>query len=878
MNKIYKVIWSTVRNGYVVVSELTKRRHNKSSSAYGSKAAHAILSTLVALGLLSPVFVSATDIATADNAAAIGWTATASVEDSITLGSGSLANRASGKAGWDFETGNASTATHASWKATKGAVAVGSTVNTRQIIGVAAGKADTDAVNVAQLKGVNTKVEKNKTDITNLTNQIEGSKVHYYAVNSTKNGAGTNFNNDGAKGVDSMVIGISSSVTGDKNGVNNSIVVGHYNEVEGTHNAVFGTDYANYDHKQTHIFGEHNTVLGIGNLVGYTAEKDSSDPTKWIYTKKNAGQDQNVVVGLNNTANWGSVVVGTSSEADSLGNSFGHGNKIYGMNDGGGQHGTALGSNLIVSGENALAAGYESEAKSDFSIALGSKSIASATNDIAIGTNSHAFGKWSIAMGVDSTAEKQTAVAMGYGAHAKVDKGIALGSYSVASTESNEIGYDPLTGKRATPDNMIWKSSLGAVSIGDIANEYTRQITGVAAGKADTDAVNVAQLKALEEKMTDVASTAGKPSSVTTGANLSVDSSKTNTKGGTEYKVSLNKDVDLSADGSLTVGDTQVNKNGMTIAGGPTITKTNVDMGNQQVHGVADATHDTDAVNLRQLNAKIGNAITQTAITGGEIKEDGTLALKKGGGSELAFTGKLKDVSVKAGTYEIENGDVTIGLQDNYSKKAAGNLVIKDVAKASALNQEVIDRKAADKVITDTIGAENSTKLKESFRGTTYIKDSSTLVDANIALDKAIKQQGQAIDHINTQVIKVNDKVNKVGAGAAALAALHPLDFDPDNKWDIAAGYGNYRGANAAALGAYYRPNEDMMWSIGASIGGGENMVNAGLSMKVGSGTPNRAAKVNMAKEIKELRQQVAKQDAQIEELKALVAQIMDKK
>ena len=139
MNKIYKVIWSTVRNGYVVVSELTKRRHNKSSSAYGSKAAHAILSTLVALGLLSPVFVSATDIATADNAAAIGWTATASVEDSITLGSGSLANRASGKAGWDFETGNASTATHASWKATKGAVAVGSTVNTRQIIGVAAG-------------------------------------------------------------------------------------------------------------------------------------------------------------------------------------------------------------------------------------------------------------------------------------------------------------------------------------------------------------------------------------------------------------------------------------------------------------------------------------------------------------------------------------------------------------------------------------------------------------------------------------------------------------------------------------------------------------------------------------------------------------------
>ena len=110
------------------------------------------------------------------------------------------------------------------------------------------------------------------------------------------------------------------------------------------------------------------------------------------------------------------------------------------------------------------------------------------------------------------------------------------------------------------------------------------------------------------------------------------------------------------------------------------------------------------------------------------------------------------------------------------------------------------------------------------------------------------------------------------------MAALKPMQYDPLEPTQIMAGYGNYRGANAAALGAYYRSNEDMMWSIGASIGGGENMVNAGLSMKVGSGTPNRAAKVNMAKEIKELRQQVAKQDAQIEELKALVAQIMDKK
>lgn len=99
--------------------------------------------------------------------------------------------------------------------------------------------------------------------------------------------------------------------------------------------------------------------------------------------------------------------------------------------------------------------------------------------------------------------------------------------------------------------------------------------------------------------------------------------------------------------------------------------------------------------------------------------------------------------------------------------------------------------------------------------------------------------------------------MNKVGAGAAALAALHPLDFDPDDKWDFAAGYGNYNGVNAAAIGAYYRPNEDTTFSVGGSFGNGENMVNAGVSVKLGQGNHVSTSKVAMAKEIKELRKEV---------------------
>lgn len=104
---------------------------------------------------------------------------------------------------------------------------------------------------------------------------------------------------------------------------------------------------------------------------------------------------------------------------------------------------------------------------------------------------------------------------------------------------------------------------------------------------------------------------------------------------------------------------------------------------------------------------------------------------------------------------------------------------------------------------------------------------------------------------------RLGTRVNRVGAGAAALAALHPLDFDPDSKWDFAAGYGNYKDAHAVAAGVYYRPNEDTMFSVGGSFGVGENMVNAGLSLKLGQGNHVSTSRVAMAKEIKDLRSDV---------------------
>ncbi len=133
---------------------------------------------------------------------------------------------------------------------------------------------------------------------------------------------------------------------------------------------------------------------------------------------------------------------------------------------------------------------------------------------------------------------------------------------------------------------------------------------------------------------------------------------------------------------------------------------------------------------------------------------------------------------------------------------------------------------------------------------------------------------GQAISNLGGAVNKLGTRVDRVGAGAAALAALHPLDFDPDDKWDFAAGYGNYRGANAAAIGAYYRPNEDTMFSVGGSFGGGENMVNAGVSFKLGQGNHVSTSRVAMAKEIKDLRENVAQLNQIVNRQSALIEKL----
>ena len=162
---------------------------------------------------------------------------------------------------------------------------------------------------------------------------------------------------------------------------------------------------------------------------------------------------------------------------------------------------------------------------------------------------------------------------------------------------------------------------------------------------------------------------------------------------------------------------------------------------------------------------------------------------------------------------------------------------------ATTVNGNTI--KAGDTVIINNQGADmGGTKV-------THLKDGDISPSSTDAVN------GSQLYGTETRINRLGNRINRVGAGAAALAGLHPLDFDPDDKWDFAAGYGNYKNANAVAIGAYYRPNEDTMFSVGGSFSGGENMVNVGVSWKFGQKSHISRSRVSMAKDMLAMKNQI---------------------
>ena len=457
--------------------------------------------------------------------------------------------------------------------------------------------------------------------------------------------------------------------------------------------------------------------------------------------------------------------------------------------------------------------------------------ITNASNNIVMGNDHVITADNTIAIGGLSSSETRSVAnttTIGYDAKASVEGGVALGYKSNATVDKGAAGYDISTKAASTDTSSTWKATAAAVSVGDVANDLTRQITSVAAGTNDTDAVNVAQLKKVETKISSVEADAKKHTTVIAGDNTTV-TPGTNANGGAEYKVAVNKDL--------------------------------VEMSSANF---GKATDDVRA-RIDKDSARFFNGSENIGITPKGVQIENTDTLEQAKFDKYGMYASEGDKPVYYTTTGISAGDQII------------NNVKAGVADTDAVNvsqlKRVQDQIAASTQVT-TVTAGDHIKVTPTVNGNTHdykVSLADDIADQITNNTTNITKNTNDIKNIKGDLSKMDKRVNKSVAGAAALAALHPLDFDPDAKWDFAAGYGHYRSGNAAALGAFYRPNEDVQLSVGSTVGSDETVFNAGLSVKVGAHSGVSRSRVAIGKEVLALKKTVAEQNAQIQKLTTLL-------
>ena len=457
--------------------------------------------------------------------------------------------------------------------------------------------------------------------------------------------------------------------------------------------------------------------------------------------------------------------------------------------------------------------------------------ITNASNNIVMGNDHTITADNTIAIGGLSSGETRSVAnttTIGYDAKASVEGGVALGYKSNATVDKGAAGYDISTKAASTDTSSTWKATASAVSVGDVANDVTRQITSVAAGTNDTDAVNVAQLKKVETKISTVEADAKKHTTVVAGANTTV-TPGTNANGGAEYKVAVNKDL--------------------------------VEMSSANFGKATDNVRsriDKDRASFFNGSENIGISPTGVQIENTDTLEQAKFDKYGMYASEGNTTVYYTTNGISAGDQKINN--VKAGVADT------------DAVNVSQLKR-VQDQIAASSSVT-TVTAGDHIKVTPTVNGNTHdykVSLADDIADQITNNTTNINKNTNDIKNIKGDLSKIDKRVDKSVAGAAALAALHPLDFDPDAKWDFAAGYGHYRSGNAAALGAFYRPNEDVQLSVGSTVGSDETVFNAGLSVKVGAHSNVSRSRVAIGKEVLALKKTVAEQNAQIQKLTTLL-------
>lgn len=494
-----------------------------------------------------------------------------------------------------------------------------------------------------------------------------------------------------------------ATITGSLNTIESKTASSNYS---GVGNTITGVANRTFNSNGSIILGAGNEITN--SVATVSAPTSGGNTPNALATtirdivKKSDGGGATLAIGGGNTADYtqASQLIGVNNTLTGSSSSVSHYNALNGYKN------TASNVNhvTVIGSENSVS-------DTTTAVVFGDKrTLNGADNSVIIGSSSDG-----------TTTSVKNAVAIGTESNATVEGGVALGAGSVASTDKGKVGYDPGTKAASTNTDSTWVSTRAAVSIGDTANGITRQITGLAAGTADTDAVNVAQLKAVKGDASQAVTESKKHSSVVAGNNIKV-TSQANAEGGTEYSVSTADNVSFS---SVTVGAASISQAG-------------IQAGSQKITNVAPGTisaTSTDAVN----------------------------------GSQLYQT------------------------------------------------------------------------------------------------NQAVQQNSDDISKLYNRSAELNRKIHRAGAHAAALAALHPLDFDENHRVSASLGLGQYHSSGAAALGIFVRPTENFMVSLGGSIASGSDLMgNLGVHYRFGGDS----VRVNKT----ELTQQVSTLTAENRDLSAKLA------
>ena len=521
-----------------------------------------------------------------------------------------------------------------------------------------------------------------------------------------------------------------------------------------------------------------------------------------------------------------------------------------------GANSVAIGNNASAEGANTVAQGVGALAKEANSVAIGANASTTGENAVAIGTGSKSgsagnSGQSTVAIGGSAQATSNRAIAIGDSAKSSW-YGVAIGARVEANPTSVAIGggYNAAEAARTTMPHSValgtYAKTTKAVDTAEAtvaANGTSLKFTGFAGdGKANGEGFVVSIGTAGKEKQIQNVA-AGQITATSTDA---VNGSQLYSVAGTMSTIAGSVKTILG--GNAAVADTGA------------ITMTNI--------GGTNKNTVEEAIKATKTEVVAGKNVTITPSTGANGQSIYTVAVK----DDITLN------SVTTGTTKVDANGVTIGGKNYVSSNGlnANGQAVTNVGNGSIAANSTDEvnggqvhselEKKADKTELSTVKQDVS-KVKQDVN--TVKNDVSTMKDSiEETINEKIKEinanTSNTSQNMNVLENRVNSRMDKAVAGSAALAALHPLDFDENDKWNVAAGYGSYGSGNALALGAFYRPNEDTMFSIGGAMGNGQNMVNVGVSLKLGQHNGVSKSRKAMAQEIDDLKAQLQEQDQKI--------------